>query len=102
MGRGRRKRSRGGAEERRKGWGRWAGRNRFSIGATAFAGCGTISSRGSTLSGQGQQPMRRPGERAIRPIAGLIAKLRRAARVFLAHWRVGFDRALRYMGGVRA
>ena len=37
-----------------------------------------------------------------RPLAGLIASLRHAARVFLAHWRVGFDRALRYLGGVRA
>jgi len=39
---------------------------------------------------------------AGRSVSGLIASLRRAARVFLAHWRVGFDRALRYLGGVRA
>jgi len=37
-----------------------------------------------------------------RPLAGLIAGLRQAARVVVARWRAGLDRALRYMGGVRA
>ena len=47
--------------------------------------------------------MRRAGELVIgKPMAGLLAALRRAAQVFLARWRMGLDRALRYMGGVRA
>jgi len=55
------------------------------------------------VSGDEQPLVRRRGERAIgRSIAGLIAGLRQDARVVVARWRAGLDRALRYMGGVRA
>jgi len=55
------------------------------------------------VSGEEPHLVRRRGVLAIgRPIAGLIAGLRQAARVVVARWRAGLDRALRYMGGVRA
>lgn len=55
------------------------------------------------VSGEEQQVVRRRGELAIGgPIAGLTAKLRQAARVVVARWQAGLDRALRYIGGVRA
>jgi len=55
------------------------------------------------VSGEEQQLVRRRGELAIgRPIAWLIARLREAVPVVVARWLAGLDRALRYMGGVRA
>jgi len=55
------------------------------------------------VSREEQQLVRRRGELAIgRPLAGLLAGLRQAARVVVARLRAGLDRALRYMGGVRA
>jgi len=34
-------------------------------------------------------------------IAGWVRHFRMFARAVLGRWRVGFDRALRYVGGVR-
>ena len=68
--------------ERRKRWDRSAGRNRFSIGATAFAASGTISSRGSpAVSRQSFGPVLPRGRIGEQPgAAALFGRVERAAR----------------------